>query len=223
MSTTVNDSTNEMTSYTNYMDHKLNQWQTDTVNGMPSHNNNGFMNLTPGGTTGIPNLFGFGTEISQNPGLNSTVSNLDNYAKELQQLVNSLNRNLFQMFNHQTFPQTKWMNKQNLAVDITEFHDSFVIKSEVAGLKKNDVKVYYSNGQLTIKAVKERQDKIEANSISVRKESFGGVYTRHILLTNTPEVVDAKSITAKLNNGILEITIQKTKSIQNTSLEVPIS
>lgn len=90
-------------------------------------------------------------------------------------------------------------------VDIFEEDNAFEIHVAVAGMKKEDFKIDLHDNYLTIsgerKFTKERK---ENNFRSI--ETQHGTFSRSFTL---PENVDASKISAKYNDGILEIVIPK--------------
>lgn len=90
-------------------------------------------------------------------------------------------------------------------VDIFEEENAFEIHVAVAGMKKEDFKIDLNDKHLTIsgerKFTKERKDN---NFRSI--ETQHGTFSRSFSL---PENVDASKISAKYNDGILELVIPK--------------
>lgn len=108
--------------------------------------------------------------------------------------------NLFEDF----FP-TSTRNSEMLKTDIEETNDHYVLKMEVPGVKKEDVKMSYEDGYLTISCTKnEHRDEKEHHKY-VRKERYFGQYSRSFYIGK----MDEKNIEAKLEDGILNITLPK--------------
>lgn len=86
--------------------------------------------------------------------------------------------------------------------DIIENDDEFIVKMELAGVKKEDVVIDTENGALNIEAERIKDDKLKYN----RDELYTGKYKRSFVL---PDNVDTEGIEAELSYGMLTITIPK--------------
>ncbi|TDU70863.1 HSP20 family protein [Prosthecobacter fusiformis] len=84
-----------------------------------------------------------------------------------------------------------------LATDVYEDKDNYYARFELPGLKKEDVKVEVHDRLLTVSA--ERREKTDQN-----EESF--VFSRSV---SVPEGVRGDAIAAKLEDGILTVTLPK--------------
>lgn len=86
--------------------------------------------------------------------------------------------------------------------DVIENDDEFIVKMELAGVKKEEIDVDTENGILTIEAERTKDEKLKYN----RNELYEGKYKRSFIL---PDNVDTEGIDAELEYGILTITIPK--------------
>jgi HSP20 family protein len=103
--------------------------------------------------------------------------------------------------------------------DITETDTEYLIKAELPEVKKDDVKVTFEQGTLTISGER-RQEKKQKNENEIRVESFYGSFSRSFSL---PDNVDAKAIQAESKDGVLRVRIPKTtpsKPEQPISIEI---
>lgn len=103
---------------------------------------------------------------------------------------------LGQFFNHlsEALPN---VTGDRLAVDVHEDKDNYYASFEVPGVTKEDVKIELNKGLLTVSAEKREKDGDKESSFST---------TRSV---SVPEGVNAEAITAKLENGILNVTLPK--------------
>jgi HSP20 family protein len=90
-------------------------------------------------------------------------------------------------------------------VDIKETGDSVILKAEIPGLSKDDVKISFNDNQLTIRGERRKEEKEEGERFLRVERSYGG-FSRTFLV-DVP--VKADEIKAKYQNGILEITLPK--------------
>lgn len=101
-------------------------------------------------------------------------------------------------------------------VDVTAYDDRIEIESEIPGLKKEDVSVEVCDGVLTIRGNKRQDNEEKRNGKVVFKELKRSSFQRSFVLDDT---LDASSIDAKFENGILNITVKRLKEI-NVAPEV---
>jgi HSP20 family protein len=102
-------------------------------------------------------------------------------------------------------------------VDIVENDKAFELHVAVPGMNKEDFKIDLNDNYLTISG--ERKFTKEQNEKNFRSvETQFGTFSRSFSL---PENVDAANISAKYNNGILEVTVPKDeKKTLKTSIKV---
>ena len=104
----------------------------------------------------------------------------------------------FDLFDNQ-YPR----EKEYMKTDIYESNNKYIIETDLPGIKKNNIKINYENGYLTIK--------ISKNSLSgnpntyIRKERFYGEIKRTFYIGIKKE----SEIKATYQEGILQITFPK--------------
>lgn len=100
-------------------------------------------------------------------------------------------------------------SNMSFKVDVRELEDSYLVEAELPGYKKDEIKLSFKNGELTIDA--EKKEEIEESSKDknyVHREMRTSSMTRTLYFEN----VEKEGLKAKLNDGILEINIPKTNS-----------
>ena len=103
--------------------------------------------------------------------------------------------------------------------DIYEDKDAYKIKADFPGIKRNDVKISYSNGELSISG--ERVQEIETKDAKChRVERTFGKYYRSFTLPN--EIKEDK-IKAEFKDGQLTITIPKADEIKPKEIEISVN
>jgi HSP20 family protein len=125
-------------------------------------------------------------------------------ARELQSIQREMNR-LFGTF---LDPQSgvyvggrRWVP----ATDLVEEGDHYVLRADVPGVGEDDVKVELEDNVLTISGERKSEHEQRKNGY-YRIERASGRFVRSLTL---PEGVDADSIKARFENGVLEVTIPK--------------
>ena len=96
----------------------------------------------------------------------------------------------------------------SLATDIHEDKDNYLARFEMPGVKKEDVKVELNDRLLTVSAEKKEKTGEEESSFS---------YSRSI---SVPDSVKADSISAKLEDGILTVTLPKSEERKPRNIEL---
>lgn len=93
-------------------------------------------------------------------------------------------------------------------VDIEEQGDHYLVKAELPGVKKEDVKVTLENGMLTLQAEHREEKEEKKKGKVIRSERRVGKFSRSF---SVPTSVKADDISASMEEGVLTIKIPKTK------------
>ena len=96
-----------------------------------------------------------------------------------------------------------------MKTDIKENNDSYDLAIDLPGIKKEDVKMSYDNGYLTVNVTHEENKDEKGKDNYIKKERFYGNYSRSYYFGDD---VDKNSISAKLENGTLEVSVKKAKA-----------
>jgi len=102
------------------------------------------------------------------------------------------------------------------SVDLEDQGKNYLLKVDLPGFKKEDVQVELEEDSVTINA-KRSQVEEEKNKNYVRHERSAQTYYRQI---NLPEAIRSDQANAKLNNGILEITLPKKEPKETKKLAI---
>ena len=94
----------------------------------------------------------------------------------------------------------------DIRVDIYDDDNYYHIISDIPGVKKEDIKVDFSDGYLTILAEKKELEDISSKKV-IRKERFYGKTSRKFYVGNINEDV----IKAEFKDGVLTVDIPKEK------------
>jgi HSP20 family protein len=127
--------------------------------------------------------------------------------RELNTLQGEMNR-LFNSFfdEERNGTRRRWAP----AVDLLEREDSLVLKADLPGLTKEDVRIEVRDNVLTISGER-RSDVEDKQNGYYRVERAFGSFSRSLTL---PDGVDADRIAASFENGVLEVTIPKPEERQ---------
>ena len=89
-------------------------------------------------------------------------------------------------------------------VEVFEREDRLVVRADLPGLTKDDVKVEVADGALSISGERRQEHEEKREGFYRSERSYGSFYRRIPL----PEGASADDATATFNNGVLEITLQ---------------
>ncbi|MDR9418014.1 Hsp20/alpha crystallin family protein [Gracilimonas sp.] len=93
------------------------------------------------------------------------------------------------------------------SVDISETEDNFEVSAALPGMNKEDITVDLENGRLTISGERKFENEEEGKNFH-RVESKYGKFKRSFQL---PDTINEDSIVAKYEDGVLNITIEKSE------------
>ena len=103
-------------------------------------------------------------------------------------------------------------------VDVSETDKHFLIKAEVPGIKREDVKISIEDNILTISGER-KEEKEEQGSKYYRSECCYGSFSRSFSL---PQNVDEDKIEANFKDGMLTLQIPKKEAAKTKKIEVKI-
>jgi len=89
-------------------------------------------------------------------------------------------------------------------INISEDDKNYYVDAELAGIKKDDVSIEYTNQILTITAKKQEEKEVKDKNYH-RVESSYGTFSRSVQVPN----VDYNNTKAKFEDGVLKITLPK--------------
>ncbi len=99
------------------------------------------------------------------------------------------------------------MNEENYVVPtatLSEKPESYELKVEIPGIRKEDAELHLDGKTLTLKTHSKYQNPAGFKAVATEFER-----TNYAISAELPEMADPKSLTAKLENGVLLITLQK--------------
>jgi len=91
------------------------------------------------------------------------------------------------------------------SADITEDEKEYLIRLDIPGMEKNDIKVNFQDGRLTITGERKSEEKEEKKDY-VRQERYFGSFYRSFTL---PEKIKEEAIEATFKNGVLKLVVPK--------------
>ena len=106
------------------------------------------------------------------------------------------------------------------AVDIDESEQSFTLIADLPGFEKNDIELSFNHGALDISAKhSEKLEQTEKGGNIVKERHYGSFFRR----LNFGEHIAEQDITAKYDNGVLEVVLPKTPHVNKSDNKITIN
>ncbi len=90
-------------------------------------------------------------------------------------------------------------------MDVSENDQGYIVKAEIPGVKKDDIKVNVDGNQVSISAQTVQESEEKSENMLCTERSWGQYYRSFTL----PQAVDDAQAKAEYHDGILELTLPK--------------
>ena len=115
-------------------------------------------------------------------------------------------------------PARRSLSKWHPAVDVLESKDAYLVRAELPGMKKEDIKVEVKDGNLVLSG--EMKSEKPADGVEYRHvERVAAKFWRSFTL---PETAKQDGIGASYKDGILEIRVPKAEQAKPRQIEVSV-
>ena len=104
----------------------------------------------------------------------------------------------------------------DIRVDVTENEKEYLVTAEIPGAKKEDIRVSIDGSYVSI-AAEIKKDEEKKHGRSIVRETYRGSVSRGFSLANE---VDDKNAVAKLENGVLRLTLPKREGSAHKLLKI---
>ncbi len=106
----------------------------------------------------------------------------------------------------------------DIKIDVSENDKDYEVRAEIPGAKKDDIRVSVDGNFVSISAEvrREKEDKSKAGRVLV-KETYYGSASRGFSL---PAEIDEKGVVAKLEDGVLKLTLPKRVGAGSRSIAI---
>lgn len=140
--------------------------------------------------------------------------------KELDDVYSRLNRifkrgELRNESSNETLKVADWLP----SVDISETDSAYLIKGEIPGVEKEDIKITLERGMLTIQGER-KQEREEKGEKFYRCECSYGNFVRSFRI---PEDADESAIKAEFKNGMLNVSVNKSAKAKARAVNISVS
>jgi HSP20 family protein len=138
--------------------------------------------------------------------------------------ANELGRGLERLFDDSFFdrvfgaaPQADGAAARSPALDVTESERAYTVHLEMPGVAKGDVKIAIDGRRISVDAPAAKTDERQDGTRVIYRERAAGSFTRSFTL---PQDIDQTASQAKLDNGVLTLTLSKRRANTATHLSV---
>lgn len=142
-----------------------------------------------------------------------------NPARELAKVQDDFNRLAGAFFRDDAMETSFARGAWEPVVDISETDDNYVVTAELPGLSKDDVKISYEDGILSLRGEK-KHEKEEKRKNYHRVERSFGAFERSF---RVPSRVLVDKIDAKFKDGILHLTMPKAEEARPKEIPIKIN
>ncbi len=139
-------------------------------------------------------------------------------SEEMVDMRRQINRMFDNLFRGELPEPSDLLSTWNPSVDIAEREDGYVVKVELPGVNKEDVRITLEENLLTIRGEK-KQEKESKDQNYHRMERSYGSFQRSFTL---PTSVKADKIDANYRDGILTVTLPKAEEARRKQIEVTV-
>ncbi len=115
-----------------------------------------------------------------------------------------------------SWPEMPSISMRMPKVDVIDRDDAVLVRAEVSGVKKEDLEISVGDDTVTIRGCTRHEEK-EEKADYYRSEISRGEFSRTVTL---PCSVDSDKSTAKLENGLLELTLPKLEKSKRHTIKV---
>ncbi|HEY7547503.1 MAG TPA: Hsp20/alpha crystallin family protein [Blastocatellia bacterium] len=102
--------------------------------------------------------------------------------------------------------------------DIYEANGEIIVKAELPGLKKEDVKVMIENNVLTIRGERKFEEEVKREDYYRIERSYG----EFLRVFTLPVGIDPKKINAEFKDGMLKIVIPKVEEAKPKAIDIKV-
>jgi len=106
------------------------------------------------------------------------------------------------------------------AIDISETDLAYLVKTDLPGMRKQDLNITIDDGILTINAEHLEEADEKKNGRLIRQERNYGKFCRRLRIGTD---VDDKKVTAKYQEGVLSLTLPKEETARPHRVKVVVS
>ena len=108
-------------------------------------------------------------------------------------------------------------NAAGMKVDVAEKNGDYLVKAELPGVKKDDIRVSIDGAEVTLEAEVKREKEASQDERVLHAERVYGKLSRSFTL---PLEVDEARAAAKFRDGVLELTLPKKQAAARKQITI---
>jgi HSP20 family protein len=140
---------------------------------------------------------------------------MNNRFKLLDELA-ALQQRLSEVFDEQYNEHTLAAGAWAPPVDIYETDESVIVAAELPGVKREDIDVSVVGDKLILRGSRSNERDSDDEQFHRMERQYGSFYRTF----NLPQVIEPETISAKLAQGVLQVTLPKRPSTKTERIEI---
>ena len=128
----------------------------------------------------------------------------------------SMRRQMDRLFDRALEPSWSEAPLWDLALDVVENKDEFVVKASLPGINPDDLEITYTDNVLTIKGETKEDNNVKDEQYHLRERRYG-VFSRSISL---PTQVKSDAIAANYDAGVLTLKLPKVEEVKPKRISI---
>lgn len=133
-------------------------------------------------------------------------------------LLRDLQQQLDDAFSDEAAPPPEdGLSRWSPKVDVFEENENIVFEIEAPGVNKDDLDISIEDNRLVIRGERREQREAGEDRDYYRSERFFGTFQRSFSL---PDTIDAESVEASYDDGVLTVSLPKAAEAQRKSIEI---
>jgi HSP20 family protein len=125
----------------------------------------------------------------------------------------------YRFFDDNFLAQLSGNQQWPVAIDVVEEKEQYVLKADLPGINKEDIKVSVENGILTIEGERKTETEQKDKQVHRVERSYGRFVRSLDLGTN----IDSNNIRANYKDGVLQLNVPKTEAAKPKSVDIQVS
>lgn len=125
---------------------------------------------------------------------------------------------LYRFFDDDIISQLSENQQWPVAIDVVEEKEQYVLKADLPGLNKEDIKVSVVNGILTIEGERKSETEQKDKQVHRMERSYG----RFVRSLNVGTNIDTGKIQASYKDGVLQLIVPKVEAAKPKSIDIKI-
>ena len=128
----------------------------------------------------------------------------------------SMRRAMDRIFDRALEPSWSEAPMWDLALDVVENKDDFLVKASLPGINPDDLEITYTDNVLTIKGETKEDNNVKDEQYHLRERRYG-MFSRSISL---PNQVKADAIQASYDAGVLTLKLPKIEAVKPKRISI---